>query len=158
MSDSDEQYIQRRVRMSKHNWDYIDTFWEEKNLPKMSSGKVIEYILNDYRELDLQRFDLRFVANELKKDLLKELTNAFKEVIAEELKRIRLGTNNTDRNTQILIELLQGWMILKDIPTITTTKDFKPQFLVEVEQVVQERIQSQMIKKRSKIEKGEKEK
>jgi hypothetical protein len=155
MVDIEEKNINWRVRISEDNLNFLKDFSDEKNLPKMSPGKALEYILNDYRELDLQRFDLRFIANQLKNEVLKELRNAIKDEVAEEMKRIRLGTNNADRNTQILIELLQGFIVADNKETLTTTDIFKPPFLVEAEEVVQERINNYMLKKRSQSEKGD---
>ena len=155
MVDIEEKNINWRVRILEDNLNFLKDFSDEKNLPKMSPGKALEYILNDYRELDLQRFDLRFIANQLKNELLKELRNAIKDEVAEEMKRIRLGTNNADRNTQILIELLQGFIVADNKETLTTTDIFKPPFLSEAEEVVQERINNFMLKKRSQSEKGD---
>lgn len=74
----------------------------------------------------------------------------YKRNFETELKRIRLGTNSTDRNTQILIELLQGFMIMKNINRIPLTKDYKAQFLKDAEQLVKERITHLKQKKDSK--------
>ncbi|OLP64753.1 hypothetical protein BACPU_23430 [Bacillus pumilus] len=62
------------------------------------------------------------------------------ETISNELNRVRLGTNNADRNTQILIELLQGFMQMQNIERIMTTDMHKPLFLTEAESLVQEKI------------------
>lgn len=152
MEDIKEKEVYSRFKITQENLDFLRDFAEQKNFSKNSPHKALDYILNDYRQLDLQRFDLRFVANELKNDLLAEVRNAVKDEVATEMKRIRLGTNNTDRNTQILIELLQGFMVAMNQSTLTTTDLFKPKFLDEVEQVVQERINNLMLKKRSNSE------
>jgi hypothetical protein len=51
-----------------------------------------------------------------------------------------LGTNNADRNTQILIELLQGYIQMQNLEHIVTTDIYKPEFLTEIENLVHERI------------------
>lgn len=70
--------------------------------------------------------------------------------ISNELNRIRLGTNNTDRNTQILIELVQGHMQMQNLKHIITTDMIKPPFLTDVEKLVQESITNMKQRKDSK--------
>ncbi|MEB2282409.1 hypothetical protein LAV73_20910 [Lysinibacillus xylanilyticus] len=50
--------------------------------------------------------------------------------------------NNIDRNTQILIEILQGFMQMQNVEQIETTNIYKPIFLTEAENLVQEKITS----------------
>lgn len=76
-----------------------------------------------------------------------ELVNA---TLSKEINRVRLGTNNTDRNTQILIELLQGHMQLQNIKHIPTTDLVKSEFLTDAENFVKDRIANQKQRKHSK--------
>jgi hypothetical protein len=137
-----------RGRISRDSLQYLKDFADEKGLKKPNIA--LEYILKDYAELDKQRFDLRFVANSLKDEIIKEVRVAIKDEVAVEMQRIRLGTNNTDRNTQILIELLQAKLVADNNNTLVYTNDFKPDFLNEVEELIQERISNQVQKKHSK--------
>lgn len=139
--------VQMRIRISKNQLEYLEQIAAEKNLK--SPTKALDYILTDYPELDNQRFDLRFVANSLKKEIISEVRTAIKEEVAEEMKRIRLGTNNTDRNTQVIIELLQAKLVADNNNTLIFTDTFKPEFLEEAEAVVQERISNKVQKKHS---------
>ena len=139
--------VQMRIRISKNQLEYLEQISAEKNLK--SPTKALDYILTDYPELDNQRFDLRFVANSLKEEIIKEVRLAVKEEVAEEMKRIRLGTNNTDRNTQVIIELLQAKLVADNNNTLIFTDTFKPEFLEEAEAVVQERISNKVQKKHS---------
>lgn len=142
-----EEVTNWRVRISKDRLQYLKDFAEQKGLKKPSVA--LDYILKDYAELDMQRFDLRFVANSLKEEIIKEVRSAIKEEVAEEMKRIRLGTNNTDRNTQLLIELLQAKLVADNNNTLVFTDTYKPDFLTEAEEVVQERISNKVQKKHS---------
>ena len=152
MSADKEKEIFWRVKISEEDLEFLSDFGEQKLFSKNSPNKAFKYILDDYRQLSMQRFDLRFVANELKGELLAELRSAIKEEVSTEMKRIRLGTNNADRNTQILIELLQGYIVSLNKKTLTTTDDYMPAFLIEVQELVQKRIEEQMIKKRTSQE------
>lgn len=142
-----EEVTNWRTRISKDNLDYLKKVAEQKGLKKPQ--KALEYILKDYAELDNQRLDLSDVAHSLKDEILKEVRAAIKEEVAEEMKRIRLGTNNTDRNTQLLIELLQAKLVADNNNTLTFTDTFKPPFLLEAEKLVQERISDRVQKKHS---------
>lgn len=143
-----EEIIQLRFRISKKNLNFLEEVSAKKDFK--STNNALDFVLNDYKTLDNQRFDLRFVANSLKEEIISEVRSAIKEEVSEEMKRIRLGTNNTDRNTQILIELLQAKLVADNNNTLVYTNDFKPDFLNEVEELVQERISNQVQKKHSK--------
>ncbi|WP_341963658.1 hypothetical protein NM897_17385 (plasmid) [Planococcus maritimus] len=142
-----EEVTNWRGRISKESLEYLKDFALVKGLKK--PNKALDYILKDYADLEKQRFDLRFVANSLKEEIIKEVRLAVKEEVAEEMKRIRLGTNNTDRNTQVIIELLQAKLVADNNNTLIFTDTFKPEFLEEAEAVVQERISNKVQKKHS---------
>lgn len=142
-----EEIVQLRFRISKKNLEFLEEVSTKKDFK--STNQALDYVLNDYPELDNQRFDLRFVANSLKEEIISEVRSAIKEEVAEEMKRIRLGTNNTDRNTQLLIELLQAKLTADNNNTLVFTDTYKPDFLVEAEELIQERISNQVQKKHS---------
>ena len=142
-----EEIIQLRFRISKKNLDFLEEVSTKKDFK--STNQALDYVLNDYPELDNKRFDLRFIANSLKEEIISEVRSAIKEEVAEEMKRIRLGTNNTDRNTQLLIELLQAKLTADNNNTLVFTDTYKPDFLVEAEELIQERISNQVQKKHS---------
>lgn len=143
-----EDVVQWRIRISQKHLDYLEEVSIKRDLK--TANKALEYVLNDYKNLDNQRFDLRFVANSLKEEIISEVRSAIKEEVSEEMKRIRLGTNNTDRNTQLLIELLQAKLVADNNNTLVFTNDYKPDFLIEAEELIQERISNQVQKKHSK--------
>lgn len=143
-----EDVVQWRIRISQKHLDYLEEVSIKRDLK--TANKALEYVLNDYKNLDNQRFDLRFIANSLKEEIISEVRSAIKEEVSEEMKRIRLGTNNTDRNTQLLIELLQAKLVADNNNTLVFTNDYKPDFLIEAEELIQERISNQVQKKHSK--------
>lgn len=143
-----EDVVQWRIRISQKHLDYLEEVSIKRDLK--TANKALEYVLNDYKNLDNQRFDLRFVANSLKEEIISEVRSVIKEEVSEEMKRIRLGTNNTDRNTQLLIELLQAKLVADNNNTLVFTNDYKPDFLIEAEELIQERISNQVQKKHSK--------
>lgn len=143
-----EDIVQWRIRIPQEQLDELKLISDKKGLN--SANKALIHVLNDYKELDNQRFDLRYVANSLKEEILSEVRSAIKEEVSEEMKRIRLGTNNTDRNTQLLIELLQAKLVADSNNTLVFTDTYKPDFLVEAEELIQERISNKVQNKHSK--------
>lgn len=144
----------KRYYLEEEWINYIEEYKDVRNIHYESNA--VQIMLNEHKNWSNNIFDLRFIVDELKKELLLEISNAVAKNVAEELQRVRLGTNNTDRNTQILIELLQGLMFDQNIQVIATTDEFKPDFLSQAEQVVHERIINLKEKKHSKNTKSEK--
>lgn len=141
---------QVRYFLDKEVLQYISDYKETHNLKR--DNVALQSIILEHKKLSNHLFDLEYIVKRIKQEILTEIRSSIKDEVAEEMKRIRLGTNNADRNTQILIELLQGFIVADNKETLTTTDIFKPSFLEEVEQLVQERINTMMIKKRSKNE------
>jgi hypothetical protein len=139
---------QKRYYLDDEWHDYIAQYKVEKGFGTVNNA--LTNILIEHKELSNKLFDLRFIVGELSNELLKGMKNSLHESVAEEMRRIRLGTNNTDRNTQILIELLQAYMFVNNVTEITTTDVFKPEFLNQAERIVHDRIIHQKQKKDSK--------
>lgn len=134
-------------RLNENHISYIDDVKEEGY---SNRSDALISILNEHKELKYRLFDLNYIVNQFKYEMSNLIQEEYKRNFETELKRIRLGTNNADRNTQILIELLQGFMIMKNVNQIPTTKDFKAQFLKDVEQLIKDRITHLKQKKDSK--------
>lgn len=139
------EFIKKRWTVSEDNIQYIQDY---KVLNDFNSeSETIRMILKEHEEYKKKIFDLNYISESIKHDLLKSVSGVISETILEELRRVRLGTNNTDRNTQILLELLQGWMVLSNVQAITSTENIKPDFLNFAESVVKNRIVHQKQKK-----------
>jgi len=131
---------QFRARVKNRNYEYLEDYKIINDYRNF--GEALDAILEEHKELDDKTWSLQYVSESIATQVNNTLT--------DELKRIRLGTNNTDRNTQILIEVLQGFMQMQNIEYIITTNDLKPTFLNEAESVVQDRIAHQKQRKHSK--------
>lgn len=135
----------KRWTVTQDNEEYIQNFKILNDLN--SESAALRFILKEHEDYKKKIFDLNYISESIKQELLKSVSDVISENILKELRRVRLGTNNTDRNTQILIELVQGWMVLSNVEAITATENFKPDFLSFVESVVQNRITNQKQKK-----------
>ncbi|WP_455678122.1 hypothetical protein [Sharpea azabuensis] len=97
--------------------------------------------MNEHRKLKKNEWSLNYIAQAVTENLYHNLK--------EELTRIRLGTNNTDRNTQILIELINGIMIHDSVDDIITSDTLESKGLETAKRTVQERIE---VKRQKRIE------
>lgn len=142
----EEKYIQQSKFYLDNEWrDYVETVRFERKLKTKTASMIA--ILEEHKRLSNNNFDLNFIINRVVSELKSEISNVISDIVSEELKRVRMGTNNADRNTQVLIELVQGGMVATNNEVITTTDEYKPAFLNQVEKVVQKRISDLVQKK-----------
>lgn len=141
--------MQWRIRVTESTKNYIENYVIDEKIPKNSIGMALDFIIEDYSKLKSQSEITNFTQDIFLKNMQQTIKDTLKNEVATELKRVRLGTNNTDRNTQILIELLQGYIASTNTP-ISTTEIYKPEFLIEIEQLIFKRITEMKEKKHSK--------
>ncbi|ELC8463989.1 hypothetical protein QYB71_003136 [Clostridium perfringens] len=93
--------------------DYIREFKMINKLP--SQSQALEQILEEHKLLKRKsrEEELKLLANNLCEKLMKE--------IMKEFKGTKLGINNIDRNTQIIIEMLNGYYLKEMVGKIVTT-------------------------------------
>ncbi|RST60086.1 hypothetical protein D5F11_008450 [Siminovitchia terrae] len=132
---------QFRVRLRPVHNDYLEDYMIINDYKTKSAA--LNDILKEHKELNKNNWNLQYISH-----TVAEIVN---DRISNELNRVRLGTNNTDRNTQILIELLQGYMELQNVQHIPTTDMYKPEFLCHTEEVVRSRITKMKQRKDSKV-------
>lgn len=121
---------QFRARLKNVNYEYLEDYQITNDFSNIS--ETLDVILQEHKELKKNNWNLQYIAH--------TVATQVNETISNELNRVRLGTNNADRNTQILIELLQGFMQMQNIEHIMTTDMHKPVFLTDAESLVQEKI------------------
>lgn len=133
--------VRFRVRILPVHYDYLEDYMIINDY--RSKSAALNNILKEHKELSKNNWNLQYISH-----TVAEIVN---ERISNELNRVRLGTNNTDRNTQILIELLQGFMQLRNVKHIPTTDMYKPEFLEHTENTIKERITHQKQRKHSRL-------
>lgn len=143
-----------RHRLSDEVAQYIKDYAIDNDLPHHSSSEACERIIREHMVLSKQNWNLQYISDTVTENVTRSVQVALQKSISNEVKKVRLGTNNIDRNTQILIELLQGFMQIRNIEHIPTTDMYKPEFLNHVEKTVQEKIALQKQKKDSKYQKN----
>jgi hypothetical protein len=126
-----------KLSLNQNVIDYIEDIKEEQNIK--FNGDAIGFLVAEHQRLKKEQWSLNYVAEAVTENLY--------QTLKEELKRIRLGTNNTDRNTQILIELINGMMINESVDDIMTTDQMETKGLITAKNVVQERIENKRQKR-----------
>lgn len=139
------EYYAKRLRISEESYDYMMEYAKKNNIPQ--DNRVINHIIKEHKEM-----------NELdskQDDLISAISNNISKEINKEIRRIRLGTNNTDRNTQIIIELLNGLFINDNVNDILTTDDMETNALATAKNIVQTRIEHKQQRRADYYSKGD---
>lgn len=79
--------------------------------------------------------------------LIRLIGDRISENLKYDLRGIKKSSNETDKNTQILIELLNGFFVKQGYTTLPTTEDLKCRAIGTTTEFVERRIASQRVKK-----------
>lgn len=109
--------------------------YEEKN--HLKQGEALDQIVEKFFEKDSK--------------LAKEISDTVIADLSKVLTRVRLGVNNADRNSQILIELMNTQVIHQNINRALPTSDYKNKSnaLLEAEMTVKTKLEGFRNKKLS---------
>lgn len=144
---------QYRFRLSDEAMEYIQSYTDDHEIPRGDKTEGLERIIKEHQELSKQNWSLQYITDTVTENVSRSVQVALQQSISKEINKVRLGTNSIDRNTQILIELLQGFMQIRNVEQIPTTDIYKPEFLTHTEKMIQEKISLQKQKKDSKHQK-----
>jgi len=136
-----ENKHQFRARIRNVNYEYLEDY--QINNDYNTIGEAVDAIIAEHRELSKNNWSLNYITN--------VVTSQVSKGVQAEVKKAMLGINQADRNTQILIELVQGFMQHYNVEGIITTEVHSPIFMKEVERLVKERITKQKQKKDSRV-------
>lgn len=122
--------IRRQVTMDQETEDYIKDYMEEHGI--RYTGEAMGRICKEHEAAKNTEWSLNYVTEVVSKNL--------HDVLKRELTKIRLGANSADRNTQILIELLNGYFFLEGVDSLITTDKQEMGSVKIAKEVVAERI------------------
>jgi hypothetical protein len=105
-----EKY-RHKVTVDEETEAYIQEYMREHKL-RFASEAIIN-ICEKYKKVQEQEWSLKYISE--------VVSNSLHDVIKEELTRIRLGTNSADKNTQILIEYMNGLFFHHGFDGLMTT-------------------------------------
>ncbi|KAA0956101.1 hypothetical protein FQ085_14750 [Planococcus sp. ANT_H30] len=147
----DEQYEhskrQHRYRIDEDVHEYLKDYAIKNELPRESSSRALELVIREHKQLTSEKVNTNMLAQIVSQNVTDSVSELIEAGVAKEVNKIRLGTNNTDRNTQKLIELVQGLLQLQNIDHIMTTDMNAPPFLKQVDELIESRITEQKQRK-----------
>ena len=133
-----EETKQVRIKMSAVTAEFLEEYRERERLSGI--GPAIDRIIRDYQEMIKKQWDLNYVSRSVSKQIEQELTSFWDEQITKSLSPLRKSVQQTDLQTQVLIELLQALMQTESIEDIIPTTEYRPSFLETAETAVRKRI------------------
>lgn len=131
-----ELKIKRNFSIEKNTFDYLNDIQSENaNINSMSSA--IDFIAMEHKSKSDTTTEqmIKIIANEVAKELKGELT------------KIIRGINSADKNTQIVMEMLNGLFIKSNVGYINTSDIVKAEGLELAEESVRKRISKSRVRK-----------
>ncbi|MES5896417.1 hypothetical protein [Bacillus cereus group sp. RP43] len=119
-----------QITLDEETDTYIKDYMEEHNI--RYNGEAIVRICREHQASKISEWSLNYISEVVSKNL--------HDVLKSELTKIRLGANSADRNTQILIELLNGYFFLEGVDSLITTDKQEMGSVKIAKEVVAERI------------------
>ncbi|WP_377911148.1 hypothetical protein [Bacillus songklensis] len=102
-------------------------------------GEAIAHICKEHKEGKSNAWSLKYISEVVTKNI--------QEVFKDELTKIRLGANSADKNTQILIELMNGLFFHYSINGLITTSIQEMDGVTTAKEEVKKRIAHQRQKR-----------
>ena len=127
-------------RKEKHYWvtekniEYIEEVKEKNNLKYNS--EALDLIIREHR----QNSDITTEA------MIKLIANEVSEKIKFDIRGIKKSSNDTDINTQILLEMINGFFVISDYGRLATTDDIIAPALTRATELVNKRKEAKIIK------------
>ncbi|MCT9852645.1 hypothetical protein P2R64_12985 [Priestia megaterium] len=131
-----EKY-RHKVTVDEEKEAYIQEYMREHKL-RFASEAIIN-ICEKYKKVQEQEWSLKYISE--------VVSNSLHDVIKEELTRIRLGTNSADKNTQILIEYMNGLFFHHGFDGLMTTELQELDSTKVAKETVEKRIANQRQKR-----------
>ena len=131
-----EPKIKRNFSIEKNTFNYLNDIQKENaNINSMSSA--IDFIAMEHKSKSDTTIEqmIKIIASEVAKELKGELTKIIK------------GINSADRNTQIVMEMLNGLFIKNSVGEILVSSVVKSEGLEMAEEAVRKRISKSRVRK-----------
>jgi len=100
-----------KLSLDEETKQYIQTYMEENNIG--FTGEAIAQICMEHKKTKSNEWSLQYISE--------VVSNNLHQVLKDELTRIRLGANSADKNTQILIEYMNGLFFHHGFDGLMTT-------------------------------------
>ena len=126
--------IRKEYKMTQKNLEYIEEIREKNNLKYNS--EALDLIIREHR----QNSDITTEA------MIKLIAKEESEQIKLDFKGIKKASNDTDRNTQILIEMINGFFVISEYGRLATTEDVIAPALTRASELVDKRKEAKIVK------------
>lgn len=126
--------IKKMFVISNKNLEYLGEVKEKNNLKYNS--EALDLIIREHR----QNSDITTEA------MIKIIAKEVSEQIKFDIKGIKKSSNDTDRNTQILLELINGLFVISEYGRLATTEDIIAPALTNATDIVDKRIEAKIVK------------
>lgn len=120
--------------LSEKNIEYIEEVKEKNNLKYNS--EALDLIIREHR----QNSDITTEA------MIKLIAREVSEQIKLDFKGIKKASNDTDRNTQILLEMINGFFVISEYGRLATTEDVIAPALTRASELVDKRKEAKIVK------------
>lgn len=121
-----------KLSLNENVHQYIQDYMDENNITH--PGDAISKICMEHQASKSTEWSLNYISEIVSKNL--------HDILKSELTKIRLGANSADRNTQVLIELMNGYFFANDLDleSIITTDKIEVGGVKIAKEVVADRI------------------
>ena len=126
--------IRKEYKMTEKNVEYIEEVKEKNNLKY--SSEALDLIIREHR----QNSDITTEA------MIKIIAKEVAEQIKFDMKEIKKSSNDTERNTQILLELINGFFVISEYGRLATTEDVIAPALTRASELVDKRKEAKIVK------------
>ena len=126
--------IRKEYKMTEKNVEYIEEVKDKNNLKYNS--EALDLIIREHR----QNSDITTEA------MIKLIAKEVSEQIKLDFKGIKKASNDTDRNTQILLELINGLFVISEYGRLATTEDVIAPALTRASELVDKRKEAKIVK------------
>ena len=123
--------------IDKYLLDYLKEVKEKNNLSSMN--QAINLVLKEHKEKSDTTTEL----------MIKIIANKVAKELKGELEKIIKGINSSDKNTQIVIEILNGLFIKNSVGEILVSSVVKSEGLEMAEEAVKKRISKSRVRRLS---------
>lgn len=122
---------QKHLRLNEKDIEYIEEVMLKKGIENFNKG--VEIIVKEHK-----------IHSEMGLDLIE---NMIRTILQNELKKIMYSVNSADKNSQIIMELINGFMIKQNIKDLLFTDEETSPVINKATETVNKRIEAQRIKR-----------
>lgn len=125
----------KKLYLSKKYWDFIEEYKVKNGFDYRS--QAVEHLIDSYKKNNDITTD--YIIDLVAKRVLEEINPSFRRILS--------SLNSSDKNSKIILEMLNGKFIKEDTGIIFSIDEKKSPALEKAERIVSEKIVSQRISK-----------